>query len=117
MLLRFKATGDPVGFFGCKPVVHRGRRLGVGVFGLSTLGMCLLLVRRFNEGPVSRRRVSYQFPIIALVAPTINRVIFDHLREGVLLQDRLSVLIRIESVYDVVRGTGDQRRFHLEQAF
>ena len=97
--------------------MHRGRRLGVGVFGLSTLGMCLLLVRRFNEGPVSRRRVSYQFPIIALVAPTINRVIFDHLREGVLLQDRLSVLIRIEIVYDVVRGTGDQRRLHLEQAF
>ena len=99
--------------------MHRGRGLGVGVFGLSptALGMCLLLVRRLNEGPVSRRRVSNQVPLIALVPPAINRVIFDHLREGVLLQDRLSVLIRIESVYDVVRGAGDQWRFHLEQAF
>jgi hypothetical protein len=26
-------------------------------------------------------------------------------------------LIRIESVYDIVWGAGDQGRFHLEQAF
>ena len=99
--------------------MHRGRRLRVGVLRLSTatLGVCLLLVRRLNEGPVSRRWVSNQVSLITLGAPAINRVIFDHLREGVLLQDRLSILIRIESVYDVVWRAGDQGRFHLEQAF
>lgn len=91
----------------------------IGILDLRTLSSTcsLLLMRSFDKRSISWRRIFHNVTIlpVSLIAPAINLVILHHFCEGVLFQDWLPIVVRVEGLnHQIIRRSIHQRWFHLK---